>query len=327
MIEVWPYRKIIKNSLQYRRHIALYNGKHNIFRSVYHFNEKDGKVDFTHPKINTVYFDFDDHDSSNSAIVNVKEFTRKLKENNIRFRVNFSGRGFHVYVAVEEGYTKSYLKSLHNYIANKYNLDNVDTSSFGDIRRLRRVENTLNLRANLYCIPLFYDELHDDGKEIRIPELAKNPRDFDVHWIGGNVLKLEENYVEPQINENQTIKRSEDGRFTETEFLPEPCIARILNIRHPSHEERFLLCLWLSYKFRGGKDINDFNPNELIEKIIAYMRKLNWDDYSESVTTSKSTRYQVTNIIRKKYNFVPNKSWREMYGICINGCDTCERKL
>jgi len=102
------------------------------------------------------------------------------------------------------------------------------------------------------------------------------------------------------------------------EKLQDPCILRILNIVHPSHEERFLLCLWLSNMFRKGVDINTVDSLELSEKIISYIKSLNWDDYSEALNTAKSTRYQVINIINKKYNFVPGCKWRRTYNICCS---------
>jgi len=58
------------------------------------------------------------------------------------------------------------------------------------------------------------------------------------------------------------------------------------------------------------------------------MRSLNWDDFSEALNTAKSTRYQVYNLIFKKYNFVPNCKWRRLRGICVSDfCYEEKRKL
>lgn len=312
-----PYqRAIIKTSLQYRSLVEFWNGRKNLYRSVYHFDLKDGKPDFSNIIINQVYLDFD---SDNSHEV-VKKLVQQLKDDNLKFRINFSGRrGYHVYISCEHQdiNRKSYLTQLHQYIKDKYNLnDDIDPHVIGNIRQLRRIENTLNIHGNLYCIPLKYDEMISLTFD-EIKELAKNPRNFEVCWIEGNEIKLEKIDISYNINEKE-IDRG-NGEFKELgNILPEPCMLRILHLVHPSQEERFLLCLWLSHHFRGGKDINDFDLDELKEKIISFMRGLNWDDYSEALGTSKSTRYQVNNIIDKRYNYVPSCKWRKMYNICCS---------
>ncbi len=310
-----PYqRAIVKTKKQYHNLISIWNGKRNLYRSVYHFDIVNGKSDFSNIIINQIFLDFDGENSYNEVL----DFIKKLKNDNIRFRVNFSGRGFHIYIGCkhENIDRKSYLKQLHLFIKDKYNLNHVDVSSFGDIRRMRRIENTINIRSNLYCIPLKYEEIITLSFE-EIKKIAKNPRAFDVYWIEGNELKLDNIDINNNINEKEIS--SGNGELKEFDnILPEPCIVRIINLIHPSQEERFLLCLWLSNKFRDDRNINDFNLDELKEKIIEFMRGLNWDDYSEAVNTSKSTRYQVSNIIQKKYNFVPNCKWRKIHKICCS---------
>jgi hypothetical protein len=309
-------RTLTKTSKKYRALINESNGKKNIYRTVYHFDHlKDGKPDFSDIIIDQVFFDFDDCDNTYPEVLN---FINALKTDNVKFRINFSGRGFHVYVGSEHVNMerKTYLKLLYEHIIEKYSLQNVDPSTIGDIKQLRRIENTLNIRSDLYCIPLTYQEMqHFTLNDIK--ELAKQPRDFDVFWTDGVNIKLDNINIDDHINEIH-IDRG-NGEFKEIDnMLSDPCIVRILHLTHPGQDERFLLCLYLSHYFRDGKDINDFNLEQLKEKIILYMRSLNWEDYSESMNTAKSTRYQVTNIISKKYNFVPNCDWRKMRGICIS---------
>ena len=310
-----PYqRAIAKTTNQYRNLIKIWNGKKNLYRSVYQFDLENGKPNFSSIIINQVYIEFD-NDNSHEV---VKNLTQNLLKDGLKFRINFSGRrGYHIYISCEheEMNRKSYLTQLHEYVKSKYNIEkDIDPHVIGNIRQLRRIENTLNIRGNLYCIPITYWELQClTFNEIK--ELAEQPRNFDICWIEGNKLKLENIDISNNINKKE-INRG-NGEFKELDnVLPEPCMIRILHLIHPSQEERFLLCLWLSDQFRNGKEIDDFNLKELSERIIIFMRGLNWDDYSESLGTSKSTRYQVLNIIQKKYNFVPNCEWRRMYGIC-----------
>ncbi len=311
-----PYqRAIVKTIKQYRNLIKTWNGKKNLYRSVYHFDIVNGKPNFNNIVINQLYIEFD-NDNSHEI---VKNLTQNFLKDGLKFRINFSGRrGYHIYILCkhENINRKSYLVQLHKYVIDKYNLENdIDHHVIGNIRQLRRIENTLNIRGNLYCIPITYQELQYLTFD-EIKEIAEQPRNFDVCWIEGNELKLDNIDISNSINESYNIENG-NGKFNEIKnILPEPCILRTLHLVHPSQEERFLLCLWLSDKFRDGRNINDFDLDELKEKIIIFMRTLNWDDYSEALGTSKSTRYQVNNIIGKRYNFVPNCDWRRMYGIC-----------
>ncbi len=316
MIELsFPYqRAICKTSKRYRELIKIWNEKKNLYRSVYHFQLKDGKSDFNSIIINQIFIEFDNDNSYEVAI----KFAQELLKENIKFRINFSGRrGFHFYIscAHKDIDRKSYLTLLHQYIINKYNIENdIDTHIIGNIKQLRRIENTLNIRGNLYCIPVTYQELiFLNFNEIK--ELAEFSRNFEICWIEGKEFKLENINIDNSINEKEINKGNEEFKEIE-DVLPEPCIVRILHLVHPSQDERFLLCLWLSDQFRNGKDINDFDLNELSERIIIFMRNLHWDDYSEALNTTKSTRYQVLNIIRKKYNFVSNCKWRKIHNIC-----------
>ena len=308
-------RMLVKTTKRYRELINTWNGKKNLYRSVYHFDYlKNGKPDFSDIIINQIFIEFDNDNSHEIT----KAFAQKLHSDKLKFRISFSGRrGYHIYISTEHKNVdrKSYLILLYKYILDKYNLTkDIDSHIVGNIKQMRRIENTLNIRSDLYCIPITYREMQYLTFD-EIKELAQKPRNFDVCWIDGGAIKLNNVNICDNINEYHIV--GGNGEFKEIDnVLPEPCEARILNLRHPSHEERFLLCLWLSWVFRGGTDINDFNLIELKERIIAFMKTRNWDDYSEELNIAKSTRYQVDNIINKRYNWVPNCKWRRMYGIC-----------
>ncbi len=312
-----PYKRAIcKTNQRYRELIKIWNGKKNLYRSVYHFQLKNDKPNFDDIIINQIFLDFD---NDNSHEITIK-FAQELLKDNIKFRINFSGRrGFHFYISCEHKdiNKKSYLTALYQYIINKYNIEkDIDSHVIGNIKQLRRIENTLNIKGNLYCISITFQELiFLNFNEIK--ELAENPRNFEICWIEGKDIKLDNiNIDSSSINENYKVESS-NGEFKEiNDVLPDPCIVRILHFVHPLQDARFLLCLWLSDQFRNGKDINDFDLKELSERIISFMKSLNWDDFSEALNTSKSSRYQVNNIINKKYNFVPNCNWRKSHNLC-----------
>jgi len=304
----YPEQQTIFNEQQYKKFIQEWNHKKNIYRSVYSFGGfKNNNPDFETSKIDKIYFDFDEDTHEI-----VQEFVKKLKEDNLKFYVNFSGRrGFHIYISCihKNINRKYYLTFLHNYLIKKYNLQKYDPHIIGNVRQLARIENTFNIGGQLYCVPLKYEEIFLSFAEIK--ELAKSPRIEKQYWIDGKSLNIEVEYYDQSRTDN-------NNNFKDLLVLPEPCILRILNLVHPSQEERFLLCLWLSNQFREGKDINTFDLEPLCEKIISFMRELHWDDYSEALGTSKSTRYQVYNIINKRYNYIPSCAWRKQHGICFS---------
>ncbi len=73
-----PYqRAIVKTKKQYHNLISIWNGKRNLYRSVYHFDIVNGKSDFSNIIINQIFLDFDGENSYNEVL----DFIKKLKKN------------------------------------------------------------------------------------------------------------------------------------------------------------------------------------------------------------------------------------------------------
>jgi len=287
VIEIaFPHRIRVKTEKDALRYINLYNGKKNLYKSLYRVTNNGYLID-------KIFFDFDGEKSHYAT----KKFTKFLHNDNIAFKVHFSGRGFHIFIPViiKEKITdyKLSIRELQKAILDTYNLlKYCDPHVIGDIARVVRIPNTFNLRANRYCIPLRYNDIIDLSYE-EIRELAVKQRWIIDYAVKGKKLEL------------KNVKKKEHKEYDNHVIIVEgvePCINRILEKRNPTHDERFLLVL--HYKELGE------NMNQIVERF----KKLNWSDWNERIT-----RYQVQHIFEKGF-VLPTHEWRKEKGICVGKC-------
>jgi len=302
-----PKRFVVYSLEEFLFYVNTYNGKKDLYTSIYSFRRvENGKLNYNSAVIDKIFFDFDGEDSYKG----VKKFAKFLHDDGIKFAIHFSGGGFHIFIAVESDEVindyRLAIKSCQEEILNTYNLKQYcDTHVLGDIARITRIPNTFNLRRGRYCIPLLYEDLDKSFTDIKW--MARKQRKIRKYWSKGRALKLKNTVTKPE-----KIINIGDGIVIDD---IEPCIRNILSKRNPSHDERFLLVLWLSNEMREGIPIHKVNLDELSEKIVRYVEKLNWSDWDENYT-----RYQVRNIINKKFNNVPSHEWRKVRGICPGDC-------
>ena len=93
-----PKRRIvIANPEQIQHYISVYNGKKNIYQSVYHYKNKPSAINAI---VDKVFLDFD-YDDDLKFYDDVKKVAKYLHKHGIRFYIRFSGRGFHIFVMVQ----------------------------------------------------------------------------------------------------------------------------------------------------------------------------------------------------------------------------------
>jgi len=287
VIEIaFPHRIRVKTEKEALRYVNLYNGKKNLYKSLYKITDNGYVID-------KIFFDFDGEKSHYAT----KKFAKFLHDDNIAFKVHFSGRGFHIFipVVIKEKITdyKLSIRKLQEEILDTYNLRKYcDPHVIGDTARVVRIPNTFNLRANRYCIPLRYEDIQLSFEEIK--ELAKKQRWIINYAVKGRKLELK------NVEKIKKYKTNVSNSIV-VEGI-EPCINRILEKRNPTHDERFLLVL--HYKELGE------NMNQIVERF----RKLNWIDWNENIT-----EYQVRNIFEKEFE-LPTHEWRMQKGICPGKC-------
>lgn len=159
--------------------INLNNGYVNLYKSVYKFNNN---VHINNAIINRIFIDFDPvHKDDEVAFENCKTIIGYLVSNYIDFDVLYSGRGFHLFICVDEisrnlKNPKVAIKNFVNELHQKTNTTS-DPAVVGDIRRVSRVVNTINMKTRRYCIRLNSYQINNFTLE-QIKSLAKSPKNI-----------------------------------------------------------------------------------------------------------------------------------------------------
>lgn len=183
-------------------YIDIYNGKKDLYQTVY---EYENTIDTSTAIVDKIFLDFD-YDSKMDFLYNVRTVAQYLYDNDYMFYIRFSGNGFHLFIMLDDSTLsspKNAIKNYVNYLHKKTKTDS-DPAVIGDLRRVVRVPNSLNIKHDdhYYCISLSYDELiNKTYEEIRL--LAKQPRDCDDFMCGHRLLSISEWDSDTLINEKK----------------------------------------------------------------------------------------------------------------------------
>ena len=267
-----------------------------------------------------------------------------LELNDILHIVFFSGRNFQVHVFSPPYEVVNLIKlglsigdaqkvvlynmqlfidcKVREYAKEKYNVPyyGTDSAVLGDISRLVRKENTINMRSKLYCIPLT-DELIHSGLE-NIIRISKNvQKDYDI--IGSKLMSFAP-FDKPQIksncrsnlNSNMSVLNDKndfdlgvniDDNEAKTyliSVLP-PCLFSIFD-NEPPHIIRWQV-VRLMYDFAMSR-----------QSVFNILKGLNWIDFDDNLT-----RYQIDNIYdtaKLSGSEVRDCEFLEVDGYCVKNC-------
>lgn len=231
------------------------NQKHDLYTTVYSYERLNGHnlCNYTTSKVDKVFMDFDVHsnEEGESVLSEVKNFVNSLTDLGFYNSVNFSGRGFHVFVYTKINNLKTPKQAIRSFvldISERYNL-HPDMSVVGDIARLVRLIGTTNTRSGLYCIPLKKDEL-TSYKDIK--ELANQRRNIDRSFLNGTkLLNLKEydgfNVSNEEISDLNVdlLKEPMDINFFKSNIEDIPCISEVADDDSAGWEKRTLLLGYL----------------------------------------------------------------------------------
>lgn len=236
------------------------NGFVNLYITVYKFEKMRGrKIDYSTAQIDKIFFDFD----SPNCYQHMMKLHNYLVLNDIKHKVNFSGRGFHIFI-----YTKGnpinkkvaiYNAQMHfitklGLKAERGDKGDVDEQILGDIARIYRIPNTYNVKRGRFCIPL--NKIQLDSGFNRILQLAKNQNfvdeketifgrnEVDLHQFDGK----EDITVEGlKMHFDFSIKDLENVSFT-FDFEVPICMKNLLLKQDLRYDERMILILYLREK-------------------------------------------------------------------------------
>ena len=183
--------------------VDVFNGKTHIYESVYHYVDEPA-IDKV--LVDKIYLDFDAQDEN--FFEHTKIIAKYLYDNDIMFYIRFSGRGFHIFIMLDHKWLKNPRMAIRKYVNNLH--ERMGTSSdpavIGDLRRLVRIPNTINIKSHKYCIAITYDTLMNNTYE-EICELATYKGPCYDYYNGYNLLDIsmwDQEIITP-VNQNYQV--------------------------------------------------------------------------------------------------------------------------
>ncbi len=250
--------------------VNKYNGKTNIFISIYGFDKmnkvsKYGKEfylgDYDTADVNIAFFDF----ANDNCYSNIIKAHKWLKSEKIKHRINFSGRKYHLYIFVKNSdklkYKKDALYNLQVWVCDELNFtygkedhrekDNpdIDSKLMGNLSGLTRISNTFNPAGRRYCISLNEKTLYS-GEE-NINELAKEQQYLKGTLFEGkclDLLKFDKQRIDI-FNEETNYGADIPQLKGKVEIGKEhfyPCVYKM--ITEGGYENTFFCAIWLKDK-------------------------------------------------------------------------------
>ncbi len=236
-----PERRLCRSNQELLDYIAKYNGRANCYSTVYAYEELDReehyrlKPDYSTAIINRVFMDFD----GPNAFEDMLKVHNRLYEDNILHHVNFSGRGYHLFVHTKIENLKYPKLALARYAVGLTN--NQDMQVVGDVARLVRIPNTWHLGAERYCVNLQLDTILrviKEGNDNIVKELARTPN-FAFTTFGSKKISLKEFDFEEECEEFQ---------YEDVEILVNDipgCVQYAMQNPRPSYTQRLLYFSYL----------------------------------------------------------------------------------
>jgi len=333
-----PKRILVKNKKEYDNFVKTYNGKMNVYTSVYdfeYFSENRG-LEYS-VILDRIFIDLDAHDGDyHEAFMSLKKLHNWFNEEGIFHQMAFSGRGFYIFAYGERASSirevKAYFDICHDIINGSSSLDkNVINNA-----RLRRVINTYHMQAGRWCIPLFPDDLDlentSPSKLKEIIALSKSgPRE------------LREGFVELERKHGDLIKwpavryfDAMEVEITQTESpgkLPIiPCLKNAIMVENPNHRSRVLLVQWYNEILSELAILDNFEDSDIKPRDVNGVALLNitnnikdeinhiaskedvWIDYNKNTTQG-----HVEFIVNRRY-MAPSCHTLIQEGYCVGKC-------
>jgi len=312
-------RELMMNKNDLQNFVNLYNGKMNVYYTIYDYEAFTEKLKIDSSVIlDRAFLDFDAHNTTTieEAYGDFKIVVVDLLKKDIKFDMFFSGKGFHVIVygkkANEIREIQAWFRDLKN-----TGLPTLDDSGI-QINRLRRVPNTVNLSSEdengepYFCIPILKEDLSESIDYIL--ELAKAPRMVLSRY--GNKL------VEWPTVKPIEISDIEVDIVRPVKSLPIlPCLNNSIMVQNPGHYARVYLVHWYrDLLAMGQRNLNQEKEKEVIEIIMAELKEIAskpdvWLDWDEN-----KTRHHVSFIVRGGYSAPSCYKVLIPQGYCIGKC-------
>lgn len=289
--------------------VNIQNGKRNVYRSIYDYMEEPGR---NNSIVDKIYIDFDpDEEQEIDPIVEAKKLSNYLQKKDILHTLYFSGRGTHVYIyinpimAYELNNPSIAIKNYVRELSEKLDL-HPDQQVIGDLRRISRMPNTINLRTGLYCIPLKKDEIGLNKEKIH--DIAKKQRQGRFP-IGKNKIELRDYDTEDKRFEHK-IDYSDVKLGEDINGVPK-CVEASLMRGDANYQERFNIIVALRDLAYSQSD-----TEAIIEKYLTAI-KPSGVTYAEHCIDEEK---QVEKLFNRHDLVFPSCQTIQNNGFCVKGC-------
>jgi hypothetical protein len=318
-------RRVVSSRNEYVNFINAQNNRTNVYTTVYDFERffETAKDDSSVVR-DRVFLDFDAHDDLiEDAWRDLKVVMELVYERDYEHTLFFSGRGFHLFLfgelAEDMRSIQFFFREIKKYLGSKVGDKNTLDDRVGQVTRLRRVPNTVNMASSdengnpYFCIPLLKEDLENDIQDILT--LAKKPRYIRFRKQGN--VKV----VFPQAPPIEAATGEVSVPKTVGKLPILPCLHNATMTENPSHIARAYLVSWYRDLLSGYQNLDTQQVKEqVLDLVVDELERvfgesdsvwLDWD----KATTKKHAKFTVYN----NYN-TPHCQKLISEGFCIGKC-------
>ena len=334
------FRKLVNNKEEFERYWEGKNGVSNAYMTVYGYRATDApnhrRVNLDTPISRHFVMDLDPKNfkarnrpevNSEETLTQARRLHSYLLEENIEHGVWYSGGGFHIWVALDKPYIPSSrehvsaikeagMQVISDWI-HQMDLYCSDPAVPFDTSGLIRIPNSYNAKRGYWSIPLTSIEVMTMNIN-DIMQLALSDRrgryTFGTKGVSLTIKKPSERKAifdkATPILDLPTI--SMDG----IAILPCLNTAACQKGGNPSHDARVQLVKYLTKRLRNFFPLDSISSqqrDEDVEKVVQFIKSLEWADFDEGVS-----RYQVTSVATKDYPQTCSMLWKK--GMCLGKC-------
>lgn len=289
--------------------VNIQNGKRNVYRSIYDYMDEPGRQNSL---IDKVFIDLDpDKENGVDPIIEARKLAQYLKDEDILHSLYFSGRGVHCYIQVnpimayELNNPSIAIKNYVRNVADKLDLI-YDKQVVGDLRRVSRMPNTINLKTGLYCIPLKKDEIELTEPEIHF--IAKKQRSGKFP-IGKDKIELRDYDTIDKRFEHKI--EYEDRKLGEDICGVPKCVEASLMRGYANYQERYAIITCLRDLAYSQSD-----TEAIIEKYLTAV-KPSGSTYAEHCIEEEQ---QVEKLYNRHDLVFPGCQTIQSNGFCVKNC-------
>ena len=293
-------RKVVRTKNEYREFVSSQNNRTNVYTTVYDFTEfsEKNKIDSS-VVLDRIFLDFDAHgeDGLKEAFTDVVTIMDYIKSNDWERSLFFSGRGFHLFIEGEPTTSIRNIQVFFNEVKSQLRQNSTLDERVGQVTRLRRIPNTVNLSSRgengepFFCVPLFDKDLKK-GLEW-VLEIAKTPRNIPVRKEGSVKVVFPDAPPIEQV-EGEVAVPHYDGKLP---ILP--CLHNAVMSENPDHLSRAYLVSWYRDLLTGcTKLVSNAEKDKVLDMIVDEIedvfgnREEVWLDFDKA-TTKKHAKFTV----------------------------------